>query len=305
MALTPTPKVWMNGELVDWEQATIHVATHSLHYGTGVYEGIRAYETEHGPGLFRLTDHIERLYRSGKILGMPMTFSVQEIVEACKETVRSTGLNSCYVRPIAYYGYGHMGLDTDPCTVDIAIICWPWASVRGAESTKNGVKLKVSSWQRHDHNVMPPMSKTTGGYVNASLAKSEAHRAGYDDCILLNREGLVAECTAENLFIVRNGVIHTPPQSAGALEGLTQDTIQSIAHDLGYDVQVTQLSRSDLYVADEVFVCGTASEVTSVNSIDDREIPFPGPVGNQLADAYAEIVRGGNEKYRHWVELAS
>ena len=304
MPITPTPKIWMNGELVDWEKATIHVATHSLHYGTGIYEGIRAYETAKGPGMFRLTDHIERFYRSGKILGMPMTFSVPEIVEACKETVRSTGLNSCYVRPIAYYGYGHMGLDTAPCDVAIAIICWPWASVRGEDSVQKGVRLKVSSWQRHDHNVMPPMSKTTGGYVNSSLAKAEAHKAGYDDCILLNREGLVAECTAENIFMVRNGVIHTPPQSAGALEGLTQDTIKTLAADMGYEVQVTEMSRSDLYIADEVFVCGTASEVTSVNSIDDRDIPFPGPIGTALAESYSKLVHGEAERHAAWVEVA-
>ena len=304
MPITPTPKVWMNGELVDWQNATVHVACHSLHYGTGVYEGIRAYETEHGPGLFRLTDHIERFYRSARILGMPITYSVSEIVDACKETVRSTGLSSCYVRPLAYYGYGHMGLDTDPCDVDIAIICWPWASVRGEDSTQKGLKLKVSSWRRHDHNVMPPMSKTTGGYVNASLAKAEAHRAGYDDCVLLNSQGLIAECTAENIFISRNGIIDTPPQAAGALEGLTQNTVMALADDLGYEVRISDLSRSDLYVADEMFVCGTASEITSVKSVDDREIPFPGPVGSAIAERYAEVVRGNVEKYNNWVEIA-
>ncbi len=305
MPLTPTPKIWLNNELIAWEDATTHVATHSLHYGTGVYEGVRAYETAEGPGLFRLSDHIKRLYRSGKILGMPMPYSVAQIIAACKETVRSTELSSCYVRPIAYYGYGHMGLDTMPCKVDMAIICWPWASVRGIDSVKKGLRLKISSWQRHDHNVMPPASKTTGGYVNASLAKTEAARAGYDDCVMLNSQGLVAECTAENIFIVRGEIIHTPPLSAGALEGITQDTIRVLATELGWEVRETDLSRSDLYIADEVFVCGTASELTSVASIDDRDIPFPGRVGTRLADSYAKAVRGEDPNHRDWVENSS
>jgi len=305
MALTPTEKVWMNGRLVPWAEATIHVATHSLHYGTGIYEGIRAYETDAGPGLFRLTDHIARFYRSGKILGMPMPYSVAEIVAACKETVRSTGLASCYVRPIAYYGYGHMGMDVTPCSVDVAILCWPWSSVRGSDSQARGLNLKVSSWQRHDHNAMPPAAKTTGGYVTSSLAKTEALRAGYDDCILLNRQGLVAECTAENLFVVRDGAIHTPPQTAGALQGLTQDTVTALARDLGHEVRVTEMSRSDLYIADEVFCSGTASEVTCVRAVDDRPLSFPGPIGTALARDYAEVVRGRNPSYRHWVEVAA
>lgn len=304
MPITPTPKVWMNGRLVPWDDARVHVGTHTLHYGTGTFEGIRAYETAKGPGLFRLTEHIERFYRSGKILGMPMTYSVGEIVDACKETVRSTGLASCYVRPLAYYGYGEMGLDTKDCKVNIAIICWPWASVRGSATNAKGLRLKVSSWRRHDHNIMPPEAKTVGNYVNSSLAKAEARKAGYDDCIMLNPAGLVAECTAENIFVLRNGIIHTPPLSAGGLEGITHDTVRALARDLGYEVRTSELSRSDLYIADEIFVCGTASEVTSVKSVDDREVPFPGPVGSALVDAFAKAVRGEDERYLRWVEAA-
>ncbi|MEO1550615.1 MAG: branched-chain amino acid transaminase [Pseudomonadota bacterium] len=304
MPLTPTPKVWMNGTLVDWADATVHVGTHTLHYGTGIYEGLRAYATDKGPGLFRLTPHIERFYRSGKILAMPLPYSVPEIVEACLEVTRSTGLDSCYVRPLAYYGYGHMGLDTGPCDVDIAIMAWPWASVRGDDTNTRGVKMMVSSWRRHDHNIMPPMAKTVGNYVNSSLAKAEAHRAGYDDCIMLNTAGMVAECTAENIFVVRDGVIHTPPLSAGGLEGITQDSIRIIAQDLGYEVRASQISRSDLYIADEIFVCGTASEVTSVQSVDGREVAFPGPIGTHIQAVFSKAVRGEDPRYANWVEVA-
>ncbi|MEI6641980.1 MAG: branched-chain amino acid transaminase [Novosphingobium sp.] len=302
MPLTPTKKIWMNGEMVDWANATVHIATHTLHYGTGTFEGIRVYETAQGPGFFRLTDHIKRLYRSGHILGMPMTYSVAEIVRACRDVVAASGLSSCYVRPLAYYGYGELGLDTVNCEVDIAVMCWPWASVRGDSTNKRGLRMKVSSWRRHDHNIMPPEAKTIGNYVNSSLGKAEARKAGYDDCIMLNPQGLVAECTAENIFVVRDGVIFTPPVSAGALEGLTHNTIRTMAEDLGLDVRVANLSRADLYIADEIFVCGTASEVASVASVDDREVGFPGPIGSRLQEIFAETVHGRIDQYRHWVE---
>jgi branched-chain amino acid aminotransferase len=304
MPIVPTPLIWMNGELVAWDRATVHIGTHTLHYGTGIFEGVRAYETEHGPGLFRLTPHIERLYRSGRILAMPMPFSVPEIVAACKEVVRATGLPACYVRPLAYYGYGEMGLDTGPCTVDVAVMAWGWPSVRGAATEARGLKLKVSSWRRHDHNIMPPEAKTVGNYVNSSLAKAEARKAGYDDCVMLNPQGLVAECTAENIFAVRDGIIHTPPLSAGGLEGITHDTVRTIARDLGYEVRTTELARADLYVADEIFVCGTASEVNLVASVDDRQVGCPGPIGTAVRAAFQRAARGLDPKHAAWVELA-
>ncbi len=304
MPIQTTPKIWMNGELVDWEKAQIHVLTHTLHYGTGVFEGIRAYETADGPAVFRLTDHINRLFNSAKIVGMEIPYSVDELIEATKATVASTGLPSCYVRPIAYYGYGEMGLNTLPCRTDVAIACWPWGAYLGDDAVEKGVRMKISSWTRHDHNTMPPASKTTGNYVNSSLAKVEALKAGYDEAIMLAPNGLVAECTGENIFVARKGVFLTPPLSAGALEGITQSSVMTIAGDLGFEVRVDNIARSDLYIADEIFVCGTAAEVSSVNSVDDRQVPCPGPKTKAIAEVYARAVRGQEDRYKDWCELA-
>jgi branched-chain amino acid aminotransferase len=305
MPITPTPKIWMNGDLVDWDQARIHVLTHTLHYGTGVFEGIRAYETADGPAVFRLTDHIVRLANSAKIVGMTLPYSVDELVAATKATVASTGLQACYVRPIAYYGYGEMGLNTMPCMVDVAIACWPWGAYLGDDAVTKGVRMKISSWVRHDHNTMPPASKTTGNYVNSSLAKVEALRAGYDEAIMLAPNGLVAECTGENIFVARNDVVLTPPLSAGALEGITQSSVHTIARDLGIELRVDNLARSDLYIAEEAFVCGTAAEISAVNSIDDRAIPCPGPKTRAIAEVYARAVRGQEPRYKDWCELVT
>ncbi len=302
--LVPTPKIWMNGELVDWDKAQVHVLTHTLHYGTGVFEGIRAYETPDGPAVFRLTEHINRLFNSAKILGMEIPYTVDEIIQATKDTVRSTGLSSCYIRPIAYYGYGEMGLNTLPCTVDVAIACWPWGAYLGDDALTKGVRMKISSWTRLDHNMLPPAAKTVANYANSSLAKVEALKAGYDEAILLNAQGLVSECTGENLFVVRNGTIITPPLSAGALEGITQQSVSAIARDLGHEIRVDNIARSDLYVAEEIFCCGTAAEVSAINSVDDRAVPCPGPITKAIADVYGEAVRGKVAAYRHWCELA-
>jgi branched-chain amino acid aminotransferase len=302
MPITPTEKIWMNGEMVDWADAKIHILTHTLHYGMGVFEGMRAYETDGGPAIFRLTDHITRMRDSARILGMPQPYSVDEIIEASKAVVRASGLPACYVRPIAYYGYGEMGLSTKPCSVDVAVACWPWGAYLGDDAATKGVRMKISSWVRHDHNTMPPAAKTTGNYVNSSLAKVEALDAGYDEAIMLNRQGLVAECTGENVFVVRHGVIITPPLSSGALEGITQSSINTIARDLGFECRVGDLARSDLYIAEEMFVSGTAAEVGAVRSVDDREIPCPGPITRAIADEYSRAVRGQVDRYKEWVE---
>ncbi len=303
MPITPTDKIWMNGELVAWDDARIHVLTHTLHYGMGVFEGIRAYETSEGPGIFRLTEHIERLENSAKILMMELPYSVDELVEATKLVVAESGLPSCYIRPIAYYGYGEMGLNTIPCSVDVAIACWPWGAYLGDDAVTKGVRMKISSWTRHDHNTMPPASKTTGNYVNSSLAKVEALKAGYDEAIMLNRAGLVSECTGENIFVSRNGRFLTPPLSSGALQGITQHTVTTLADELGIEIEVGDIARSDLYIADEVFVCGTAAEVSAVNSVDDRPIPCPGEATTAIAEAYAKCVRGELAQHKDWVEL--
>jgi len=304
MPITPTPQIWFNGELVPWEDAQIHILTHSLHYGMGVFEGIRAYETADGPGVFRLTDHMRRFQASADILMMDLPYSVDEMVQAVKDTVRSTGLDSCYIRPIAYYGYGEMGLNTLPCSVDVAVACWPWGAYLGDDALTKGVRMKISSWVRHGHNAMPPAAKTTGNYVNSSLAKVEALKAGYDEAILLNGAGMVSECTGENVFVARHGKLLSPPLSAGALEGITQNSVFTIARDLGFEVELGELSRSDLYIAEEMFVCGTAAEVSAVSSVDDRPISCPGPMTTAIGEEYHRAVRGQVDQYKDWVEHA-
>ena len=302
MPITPTEQIWMNGEMVPWDQAQIHILTHSLHYGMGVFEGIRAYETADGPGVFRLTDHMVRLHQSAQIMGMPLTYSVEELVAATKAVVKASGLPSCYIRPIAYYGYGEMGLNTLPCSVDVAIACWPWGAYLGDDALTKGVRMKIASWTRHDHNTMPPAAKTTGNYVNSSLAKVEALNAGYDEAIMLNPQGFVSECTGENIFVARHGKLLTPPLSSGALEGITQSTVTAIANHLGFEVEVGTIARSDLYIAEEAFVCGTAAEVSSISSVDDRAIPCPGPMTVAIGEEYHRTVRGEVDRYKEWVE---
>lgn len=302
MPIEKTEKIWMNGELVPWEEARIHVLTHSLHYGTGVFEGVRAYETDRGPAVFRLTDHVKRMFESAKIMMMEIPFTEDEVVQAIKETVAASGLPSCYIRPIAYYGYGEMGLNTLPCSVDVSIACWPWGAYLGDDGITKGVRMKVSSWTRHDHNTMPPAAKTTGNYENSSLAKVEAIKAGYDEAVMLSPSGFVSECTGENIFACRDDVLVMPPLAAGALEGITQESIVTIARDLGFEVREGMLARSDLYIAEEMFVCGTAAEVCAVRSVDDREIPCPGPKTRVIAEEFGLAVRGRTDKYKTWVE---
>jgi branched-chain amino acid aminotransferase len=304
--ITPTQSIWLDGKLVAWDDAKIHVLSHSLHYGSGVFEGIRAYPTAEGPAIFRLTDHINRLFNSAKILMIDTPFGVKDIVEACKAVVRENELNDgCYVRPIIFLGYGEMGLNPLNSPVNVCVAAWPWETYLGDEGIKNGVRLKVSSWQRHDPNAVPTAAKSTGMYVNSSLAKVEAIKAGYDEALLLAPDGHVSECTGENVFIVRGNRLISPPNSdAGALEGITQNSVQAIARDLGLEVSYDALVRTDLYTADEAFLSGTAAEVVPIREVDDRVVADgkPGPITRQIQETYFRAVRGQEDRYKDWLE---
>jgi branched-chain amino acid aminotransferase len=302
MPLTKSEKIWMDGTFVDWDDANVHILTHSLHYGLGVFEGIRTYETSQGPAVFRLTDHIKRLFDSARIFLLDIPYSADELVEATKETVRVNRLASCYVRPLVYLGYGEMGLNPLPCPVQVSIAVWPWGTYLGDEGLKHGVRMKVSSWQRHHPNALPPAAKGTGMYINSSMAKVEALNAGYDEAILMSPNGYVSECTGENLFVVQDGRILTPPVSAGALAGITQQCVKTIATDLGVDYEVAHLLRSDLYTADEAFLSGTAAEVVPIRSVDDRELGEPGPITRAIQDTYFAAVKGEVDRYKDWNE---
>ncbi len=302
MPLQKVDKIWMDGVLVDWDDAKIHILTHSLHYGCGVFEGIRAYATASGPAVFRLTDHIVRLFDSAKIFMLDIPYTVEQLIAATKETVRVNGLDSCYIRPLVYLGYGEMGLNPLPCPVNVSIAVWPWGSYLGDEGIERGVRMKISSWQRHDPNAMPPAAKGTGMYINSSMAKVEALKAGYDEAILLSPQGYVSECTGENIFIVKKGRIITPPVSAGALAGITQDSVMTIARDLGIECEVGHILRSDLYTADEAFLSGTAAEVVPIRSVDDREIGDPGPVTRRVQEVFFAAIKGEVDRYKDWCE---
>lgn len=303
MPVTPVEKIWMNGEMVAWPDATVHVLTHALHYGTGVFEGVRCYETPRGPAVFRLADHLERLHSSGKIFMMDIPYSVEEMRQATHELIKVNGLKSCYVRPIAFRGYGEVGVNPEANPVDVTIAVWSWGSYLGDEALKHGVRMTISSWRRHDPNIIPPAAKVTGAYINSVAAKQEAVHKGFDEAIMLNSQGYVAEATGENLFIVKDGEIHTPPLAAGSLAGITRSTVGKIAADIGTPVNETMITRSDLYLADEIFCCGTAAEVTPVREIDGRIIGPPGPISQEIQSKYFAIVKGEDEKYAEWLDI--
>jgi branched-chain amino acid aminotransferase len=305
MPIQPVQKIWMNGKLVDWRDATVHILTHALHYGTGVFEGIRCYETPHGPAVFRLHDHLMRMKRSGIIFMCELPYSVEELRSAVHELIRINGLKSCYVRPIAYRGYGEIGLNPENNPIDVAIAVWRWGTYLGDEALTKGIRMTVSSWRRHDPNIIPPQAKVTGGYVNSSMAKLEAVHAGYDEAIMLNPAGFISEATGENLFIVKDGELLTPPISAGPLPGVTRDTVIKIAADMGMQVFERTLTRADLYTAEEMFCVGTAAEVTPVREVDERVIGDAGPITQAIQQRYFAIVKGEDEKYYDWLDFVS
>ena len=284
MPIEKSDVIWMDGKLVPWDEAQVHVLTHGLHYGSGVFEGIRAYKTPSGTAVFRLKEHVDRLYASAHIFMMDVPFPKETIAEAIRSVVRENGLEECYIRPIIFLGYGEMGLNPLSCKASVAVAAWPWGSYLGEEGLAKGIRLKVSSWMRHNPNAIPPAAKGTGMYINSALAKIEAVKAGYDEAVLLSQQGYVSECTGENLFVVRKGHIFTPPTSAGALEGITQSSVMALAEDLGLRVEAENVLRSDLYTADEVFLCGTAAEITPAVSVDDRVVGDGKPTYSRNAD---------------------
>jgi len=302
MALPKVDKIWMDGTLVDWDKAQVHVLTHALHYGSGVFEGIRCYETDDGPAVFRLTEHMQRFDRSARMLLMDLGYSVEEMVDAVKDTVRANSLDSCYIRPLAFRGYGVMGLDPLPAPVQVVVAVWPWGTYLGDDALTDGVSVGVSSWRQRAVNASPPAIKATANYLNSSLARIEANKHGYTEAILLNEEGKVCEGTGENVFIVKKGVIYTPPVSDGILEGITRDSLMTIARDKGHQVVERSMVRTELYTADEVFMCGSAAEVVPIRSVDGREIGEAGPITKELQSAFFEIVQGKNSEYEAWLE---
>jgi branched-chain amino acid aminotransferase len=301
--IEPVDKIWMDGKLVNWEDATVHVLTHGLHYGSGVFEGIRAYETDRGAAVFRLPDHIRRLFRSASVYHMEIPFSQPELVDGVVETVRANDLTASYIRPLVYRGYGEMGLNPLPAPINVSIACWRWGLYLGEDAVDAGTRAKVSSWKRLDHNILPPGAKATGQYLNSSLAKVEALKAGYDEAIMLNMAGYVTDGSGENVFIVKEGVLHTPPFQAGCLDGITRDSIIAIARDLDIAVVERNLTRFDLYTADEAFYTGTAAEIVPIREIDDHPLGSNGrgAVTKELQTTFFAAVHGEVERYRSWL----
>lgn len=293
----------MHGSLVDWDDAKIHVLTHALHYATGVFEGIRCYKTVNGSAIFRLGDHMQRLVDSGRIYFMDLGFSREQLEKAAIETVRANGMDECYIRPIAYYGYGKMGVNPMPNKVSVSIAVWKWDEYLKGGSEK-GARLLVSSWARIDSRTLPMHAKATANYANSALARVEALKAGFDEAVMLNTSGMVVEASAENIFLVMDSALVTPPTSSGALAGITRDSVLALAKDNGIKIEVRDISRDELYMADEVFLTGTAAEVKPVSEIDNRQIGGGGvgKMTRRLKELFERVVHGKDEKFsRAWL----
>jgi branched-chain amino acid aminotransferase len=297
--------IWMNGEFVAWEDAKVHVLTHGLHYGTGVFEGIRAYETELGTAVFRHRDHLDRLYRSAQLYYMPIPYTLEELRAATHELIARNALSSCYIRPIVFRGYGQMGLYPLEAPVEVTIAVWGWGAYLGEESKRTGIRAKVSSWRRISPDSLIPHAKACGQYLNSVLAKIESHKAGYEEAILLDDAGHVSEGSGENVFVVRDGVIATPPPTASILDGINRRSAIQIARDLGYELVERDLARGELYLADEVFLTGTAAELVPVREIDDHTIGGgePGPITREIQALFEDALYGRAERYRDWLDV--
>ena len=296
--------IWMNGEVVPWEDAQVHVLTHALHYGTSVFEGVRCYDTEIGPAIFRHQDHVDRLFRSAQAYFMELPFTAEQIRSATLDLIARNKLSSCYIRPIAYRGYGSMGLFPLAVDVDVTIAVWEWGLYLGEDGKRDGIRAKISSWRRISPETLIPYAKAGGQYLNSILAKVEAHNAGYDEAILLDHVGNVCEGTGENIFVVRDGVISTPPMTSSILEGISRDSIIKIAADMGHEVVIREIAADELPIADEIFLTGTAAEMVPVRELDDRPVGSgkPGELTKALLAVYEDALYGRDERYRDWLD---
>jgi branched-chain amino acid aminotransferase len=296
-------KIWINGEMIDWDKAQVHILTHALHYGTAVFEGIRCYETENGPAVFRLKEHIDRLFAGCHAYRMKIPYSKEKIISAICELIKENGLKAGYIRPIAYVGYKEMGLFPLSNPIDVAIAVWPWGSYLGEEGLRNGIRCKVSSWLRVDSRILPPQVKCSANYANSVLAKIEAKDCGYEEAIQLNLSGFVAEGPGENIFLVKNGVLITPPEDAGALYGITAQSAMAIAKDFGIDCLKRNLLREELFSGDELFFTGTAAEITPIREVDGRVIGEGrrGEITRKIQEKFFEVVKGKDPSYYGWL----
>ncbi len=297
--------IWQNGELVAWEDAKVHVLTHGLHYGTGVFEGERAYDTPQGPAIFRHHDHLDRLFKSAELYYMPIPYTLEDLRTATHELIAANELRECYIRPLAFRGYGQMGLYPLDAPVEVVIAAWHWGAYLGEEGKNRGVRAKVSSWRRIPHDALIPHAKACGQYLNSVLAKIEASKAGYQEAILLDAQGFVCEGSGENIYAVRDGKVLTPPQTAGILDGISRKSLIRIAGDLGYEVVERNLVRAELILADEVFLSGTAAELVPVTEIDDHAIGSgePGPVTRDMQRVFDDALHGRDPRYVEWLDV--
>ncbi len=295
--------IWMNGEFVAWEDAKVHVLTHGLHYGTGVFEGVRCYDTEIGPAVFRHQDHVDRLFKSSELYYMPVPYDREQLRQATLELIGRNGLRECYIRPLVFRGYGTMGLFPLDAPVDVCIATWEWGAYLGEEGKRNGVRAKVSSWRRISPDSLIPHAKATGQYLNSVLAKIEAQKSGYEEAILLDDKGHVCEGTGENIYLVIDGVIHTPQATNAILWGINRMAILEIAKDLGYEIVQRDITRAELVLADEVFMSGTAAELTPVREIDDHVIGPPGEITRKIQTIFEDALHGRSERYAQWLDV--
>lgn len=303
--MQPTEYIWQNGDFVAWDEARVHVLTHGLHYGTGVFEGVRCYDTPKGPAIFRGIPHMERLVRSAKLYYMELEYSAEELLEITKQVVVKNGLTDCYIRPLAFRGYGEMGLFPLNSPIEYSISAWEWASYLGDDGKNNGIRAVISSWLRMSGKSFIPQAKASGQYLNSILAKLEAHHAGYQEAILLDERGFVCEGTGENIFVVRGGEIATPGLNSSILEGVNRDAVMQIAGDMGMSVIERDITRTELILADEVFMTGTAAELVPVREIDDHTIGEPGPITRQLQAKFEDALHGRAPEYEHWLDYVA